>query len=273
MGGISMFDDIVVIRGGGDIATGIAHRLHRSGFRILMLEIENPTMIRRKVSFGEAIFEGQIVVEDVKAVRTYRLEDIYEIWNQGHIPIMVDKECSIINKLSIDILVDGTLIKKNMGNNKEMAAITVGVGPGFNAGEDVDVVIETDRGHDLGKLIFRGYAKPDTGVPGKILGYDVERVIRAPCEGIIENLLEIGDMVKKDEIIAYVNGISVISKIDGVLRGIIKNKSRVKKDFKIADVDPRGIKEYCFTISDKARAIGGGVLEAILYMKRIKEVR
>lgn len=263
-----MIDDIVVIRGGGDIATGIAHKLYRSGFKILILEIENPTMVRRTVSFASAVFDCESVIEGVKSVKAYNTEDVYKVWNDNNIPVIVDPKCKIIDKIKIDILVDATLAK-NLGMNRNMAPITIGVGPGFYAGEDVDVVIETIRGHDLGKLILKGYAKADTGIPGKILGYGKERVLRAPCNGIINNLSDIGDMIKKDQIIAYVDDEPVKASIDGVLRGIIMNNSKVKKGLKIADVDPRGIKEYCFTISDKARSVAGGVLEAILYMKKI----
>lgn len=265
-----MFRDIVVIRGGGDIASGIAHRLYRSGFKVLILEIEKPTMIRRKVSFASAIYEGEIVVEGVKAIKINNIEDIYRIWEKESIPVIIDSKCSILNEIKADILIDATLAKKNLGIRKDMASITIGVGPGFNAGEDVDVVIESCRGHDLGKLIFKGYAKADTGVPGEILGYSIERVIKAPCDGIIRNLLDIGDRVKKGQIIAYIDNEPIKAKIDGVLRGFITNGLKVKKGLKIGDIDPRGVREYCFTISDKARAIGGSVLEAILYLKNKK---
>lgn len=261
-----MFDGIVVLRGGGDVATGIAHKLFRSGFKILILEIEKPTMVRRTVSFADAIYDGQAVVEDVKAIRAYKIEEIFQIWDEGCIPIIVDKECEVLNRIKAKVLVDATLAKRNLGTHKGMAPITIGVGPGFDSGVDVDIVIETSRGHHMGKLIFEGYAKPDTGVPGEILGYDKERVLRSPYDGIIENVLEIGDMVNKDQIVAYVNKEAVKADIDGVLRGLIKNKSKVKKGLKIGDIDPRGEREYCFTISDKARAIGGAVLEAILYL-------
>jgi len=264
-----MFKEIVVVRGGGDLATGIVHKLHRSGFKALILEIDNPTMIRRTVSFGSAIFDGQAVVEGVKSIKAYNTKEIYQIWEQGHVPIIIDKECSILNEIQAKILVDATLAKRNLGTYKDMAEITIGVGPGFNAGEEVDAVIETSRGHDLGKLIFEGYAKANTGVPGPIMGFSKERVLRSPCDGIIRNLLGIGDMVKKNEIIAYVNDKPIKASIDGVLRGLIRDGLKVKKELKIGDIDPRGEKEYCFTISDKARAIGGGVLEAILYLRKI----
>lgn len=266
-----MKKDIVVVRGGGDIATGVVHRLYRSGFQVLILEIENPTMVRRTVSFARAIFDGQAVVEDVKAEKAYDVNDVYEIWKKGNIPVLIDSECNILNVIKADVLVDAILAKRNFGTHREMASITIGVGPGFYAGEDVDVVIETRRGHDLGRLIFKGHAKLNTGIPGEILGYGKERVLKAPCDGIISNILDIGDLVKKGETIVFVNKEPVTAEIDGVLRGMIMNHSKVKKGYKIGDIDPRAKREYCFTISDKARSIGGGVLEAILYMKKKME--
>ena len=264
-----MIKGIAAIRGGGDVATGIAHKLFRSGFKVLILEAEKPTMVRRTVSFGNAIFDGETVVEDVKSIRVHSLDEIFQMWKDGYIPVIVDRECSILDEIEVEILIDATLVKRNLGLHKDMAAITIGVGPGFNAGEDVDVVIETNRGHNLGKLIFSGYAKSDTGVPGEILGFSKERVLRAPCDGIIKNILDIGDRVKKDQIIAYVEEEPVKASIDGMLRGLIKNNLKVEKGLKIGDIDPRGQRKYCFTISDKARAIGGGVLESILYLKKI----
>lgn len=261
-----MLGNIVVIRGGGDIATGIAHRLFRCGFKILILEVDNPTMVRRTVSFGSAIFDGQAIVEGVKSIKVYNAEEIKAIWSNGHIPIIIDDKCTILNVIKADVLVDATLAKRNLGTHREMSPITIGVGPGFNAGRDVDIVIETIRGHDLGRLIFKGYAKPNTGIPGKIMGFGEERVLRAPCEGVIKNLLEIGEVVKRDQIIAHVNDKPVKATIDGVLRGLIHNGLKVKEGLKIGDIDPRIEVGYCFTISDKARAIGGSVLEAILYL-------
>ena len=261
-----MLGSVVIIRGGGDIATGIAYRLFKCGFRILMLEVENPTMVRRTVSFGSAIFSGQAIVEGVKSIKAHNAEEIRAIWSNGHIPVIVDDRCTILNEIKADVLVDATLAKRNLGTNKDMAPITIGVGPGFNAGQDVDIVVETSRGHDLGRLIFEGYAKPNTGIPGKIMGFGEERVLRSPNEGVIKNLLEIGEIVKKDQIIAHVNDRPIKATIDGVLRGLIHNGLKVKDGFKVGDIDPRIEVGYCFTISDKARAIGGSVLEAILYL-------
>jgi len=265
-------DDIVIIRGGGDIATGVAHRLHRSGFKVLVLEIAKPTVIRRTVSFAQAIFDCETVVEGVKALRVNNKEEINRCWEDGNIPVIIDENLNILKEIKADVLVDAILAKKNLGTTKDLAPITIGLGPGFEAGVDVDVVIETNRGHYLGSVIFEGFAEPNSGVPGLINGYGIERVVRSPANGIIRHRLKIGDLVKKDEIIAYVNQVPVKAPIDGVLRGLIMEELEVYEGMKIGDVDPRGVKEYCYSISEKARAIGGGVLEAILYLKRIKGI-
>ncbi len=264
-------NDIVIIRGAGDIATGVAHRLHRSGFKVLLLEIEKPTVIRRTVSFAQALFDGQTVVEGVKAIKVDKIEDIYKCWEEKNIPIIIDENLNILNDIKADVLVDGILAKDNLGTNRRLAPITIALGPGFEAGVDVDVVIETNRGHYLGSLIFEGSAEPNTGVPGIISGYGIERVIKSPAEGVIRHISKIGDIVKKDEVIAYVDDVAIRATIDGVLRGLIMDGLEVYKGLKIADIDPRGNVEHCYSISEKARAIGGGVLEAILYLKNLRK--
>jgi xanthine dehydrogenase accessory factor len=263
-----MINDIVVLRGGGDLATGIAHKLHRSGFKVLIVEIERPLVIRRTVSFAQAIFDEESIVEGIKAVKVNSVKDIYDTWKNGDIPVMVDPECRIVDQIKAGVLVDAIIAKRNIGTNIDMAPVTIAAGPGFNAGVDVHVVIETQRGHNLGRLIFEGCAEPNTGIPGIIKGYGKERVLKSPADGTIKNLLEIGDMVKQGQVISYIEDIPVIATIDGILRGLIKDGMRVQEGLKIGDIDPRGIKEYCYTISDKARTIAGGVLEAILYMKK-----
>lgn len=260
-------EDVVVIRGGGDIATGVAHRLHRSGFKVLLLEIEKPTVIRRTVSFAQAIFDGQTTVEDTKAIKVNNIEDIYKCWADNNIPIMVDEKLEVLKEIKADILVDGILAKENLGTSKNLAPITIALGPGFEAGVDVDVVIETNRGHYLGSLIFEGFAEPNSGIPGIINGFGKERVIKSPAHGIVKNISKISDLVKAGDTIAYVDDVPVKAPIDGVLRGLIIEGLEVNEGLKMADVDPRGIKEYCNSISEKARAIGGGVLEAILFLK------
>ena len=262
-----MFSDCVIVRGGGDIATGTIHKLHRCGFKVLVLEVEKPTSIRRNVCFSEAVYDGQAIVEDVKAILVRDREEIERAWKAGVVPVIIDKEGIFIDIIKPSVVVDGILAKKNLGTNKSMAPITIALGPGFNAGIDVDVVIETMRGHNLGRLIFEGYALKNTGIPGEVGGFSEDRVIYSPSEGKIKNVKKIGDIVKAGEVIAYIDKEKVYSKIPGLLRGIIRDEFIVTKGMKIGDVDPRlsEVENYN-TISDKARNIGGGVLEAILIL-------
>lgn len=265
-------NDLVVVRGGGDLASGTIYKLHKCGFPVLVLELPNPTSIRRKVSFSEAIYDGKIEIEGVTSVFVKSLDEMKAAWNNNQIPVVVDSKEEYIKKLKPEIFIDATVAKKNLGTSRDLAKITIALGPGFTAGQDVDVVIETARGHDLGRLIFQGQAKKNSGIPGKIEGFSTERVIHSPKEGTIDNLKDIGAIVKKDEILAYVEGEPVRASLSGLLRGIIRSGSYVKKGLKIADIDPR-ISEWdnCFTISDKARNIAGGVLEAILYLRQKKD--
>lgn len=264
--------DIVVLRGGGDIATGIGHRLFRAGYKVVVIDIKQPTAIRRNVSFCEAIYSEEIEVEGVKAVFASNLEDAYRIIEDGNIPVLVDKDANIVSKIKPLALVDSILAKKNLGTNINMAPITIGVGPGFEASVDVNLVVETNRGHYLGRVIENGRAIEDTGIPGNIIGYTEERVIRSLGEGVVHNYHKIGDIVKSGDIICKTGDIDVPAKINGVIRGLIKEGLYVKKGMKIGDIDPRAIVEYTNTISDKARAVGGGVLEAIMYLKNRSEV-
>lgn len=258
--------DTVILRGGGDIATGIAHRLYKSGFNVVISEIEKPTAIRRRVSFCEAIYSGEIEVEGVKAVLSTE-EDVLDNIKLGLVPVLIDENCSLAYDLKPLAVVDSILAKKNLGTKKNMAPITVGVGPGFSAGDDVDLVVETNRGHYLGRVIEEGKAIENTGIPGTIQGYTAERVVRASAGGQVNNMKEIGDIVKKGDLLCTTGGIEVRANIGGVIRGLIKEGLDVKKGMKIGDIDPRGIVEYTYTISDKARAVGGGVLEAIMRLR------
>lgn len=258
--------DMIILRGGGDIATGIAHRLYQSGFHVVISEIEKPTAIRRRVSFCEAIYSGEIEVEGVKAVLSTKGE-VLENLKLGVLPVVIDENCSLAYDLKPLAVIDSILAKKNLGTKKDMAPITVGVGPGFSAGGDVDLVVETNRGHHLGKVIDKGKAMDNTGIPGTIQGYTAERVVRASAEGQVKNIKKIGDIVKADDILCTTGGVEVRANIDGVIRGLIKDGLEVEKGMKIGDIDPRAIVEYTYTISDKARAVGGGVLEAIMRLR------
>ncbi|HEY8892160.1 MAG TPA: selenium-dependent molybdenum cofactor biosynthesis protein YqeB [Clostridium sp.] len=262
-----MFNDIVIVRGGGDLASATIQKLYRSGFRVLVLEVPEPTAIRRSVSFSEAIYESEVEIEGIRALHVYSISEIENAWSNRKVPVIIDAEGKYIKELNPKIVVDAIIAKKNMGTTKDMAGITIALGPGFSAGYDVDIVIETTRGHNLGRLIFNGEAAKNTGIPGNIMGYSKERVIHSTSSGVMKNVLGIGDVVKKDEVIAYIGDNEVKATISGLLRGIIRSGSFVTKGFKIADIDPRATENInCYTISDKARSIAGGVLEAILYL-------
>lgn len=262
----------VVIRGGGDLATGVAEVLYQSGFKILILDIKKPSSIRRSVCFSEAIYDGVTKVENIICKKVENESEIEKCWNEKIIPIMVDEKGEIIKKIKPDVVVDSIIAKKNLGTTKEMAPITIALGDGFEAGKDVDIVIETMRGHNLGRIITSGRAMKNTGVPGEIKGVSKDRVIYSLANGIFSSVKKIGDTVQKDEIIGYVGDVEIRGKISGVLRGIIREGYEVTENMKIGDIDPRiEEKNNCFTISDKARSLGGAVLRAIMF--RLKEER
>ena len=267
--------DLIIVRGAGDLATGTIHRLKKSGFRLLVLETDHPAAIRRQVALSEAVYSKSACVEGVEAVRVEDEKQMIDAWKNGKVPVMVDQTGESIASMQPKVVVDAILAKRNLGTNKNMAPLTIALGPGFTAGVDVDVVIETKRGHNLGRVIREGSAYPNTGIPGIIGGYGAERVIHAPADGILKNKSKIGDIVEKGQVIAVIEAsdkenvadikkTEVTATIDGLLRGLIRDNYPVTKGFKIADIDPR--KEElanCFTISDKARCIAGSVLEVI----------
>lgn len=258
-------DTYVLVRGAGDLASGVIGKLHQCGFKVAAVEIELPTVIRRTVSFAQAVFDGEVMVEGMRGVRTH-WENAEKIWQAGCIPIVVDPKLEGLALFPFDVVVDAIIAKRNLGTQIEMAPIVIGLGPGFEAGADVHAVIETMRGHNLGRVIYQGMAEPDTAIPGLIGGFAGERVMRAPKEGLYRPLAAIGDLVKEEQVIAEVDGAPVAATISGVLRGQLQDGLFVTKGFKVADVDPRAAIEHCFTFSDKARSIAGGVLEAILHL-------
>lgn len=258
---------VIVVKGAGDLATGIAHRLKRCGFDILMTEITNPTMVRRTVSFSQAIYDNETVVEGIKAVLVKSVYEAKKVFNEGNIAVIVDEESECIKELNPDVVVDSIIAKKNIGTKISDAKIVIAVGPGFTANVDCHAVVETKRGHYLGKVIFDGEAIPNTGVPGDIGGYTTERIIRASDNGIIKPIVRIGDYVNKGDVVAYVNETPIYAEISGIVRGMLQDGLNVYKGMKSGDIDPRCEASHCFTISDKARAIGGGVLEAILCLR------
>lgn len=258
-------DQLIIVRGGGDIATGTIQKLWRSGFPVLVLETEHPSAIRRYVALSEAVYEGAWTVEDVTAVLVHNLSEAVKEIEKGKVPVLADPQCGVLEQVRPLVLVDAILAKRNLGTSKKMAGLTIALGPGFTAGTDVDVVVETMRGHNLGRLIFSGAAMPDTGIPGLIEGVGRERVIHAPAAGNISVCKDISDTVSKGETIAMIGETPVPASLDGIIRGLIRNNYPVSKGMKIADIDPReSEKNNCFTISDKARCIGGSVLEAVM---------
>ena len=267
--GIEARDEVppIVIRGAGDLATGVAHRLYRSGFRVVMTELAEPLAIRRAVSFSEAVAQGSTEVEGIKARKVASAGEALKVLRAGVIPVLVDPDGSHIPELAPDVLVDARMAKRNLGTRLSDAPVVIGLGPGFTAGEDVHAVIETNRGHNLGRVILQGGAEPDTGVPGEIAGRSSERVVRAVATGRFTPRREIGETVRAGEILGEIDGQAVTAPIDGVLRGLIRAGTLVTTGLKIGDVDPRAVREHCFTISDKGRALGGAVLEAILFFR------
>ena len=232
-------DDLIVVRGGGDLATGVVHRLWSAGLRVLVLETAHPAAIRRQVSLCEAVYEGETAVEGMRGIRVETLADADAVWAQNAVPILIDPTGACLPQARPAVLVDAIIAKKNLGTTREMAPLTIALGPGFAAGQDVDVVVETKRGHKLGRIIREGAAAPNSGVPGIIGGYGAERVLHA-------------------------QRLPVVTQISGILRGLLRDGYPVTKGFKVADVDPRRAElENCFLISDKARCIAGSVLELI----------
>ena len=266
-------DQRVVIKGAGDLATGVAYRLFQSGFTVVMTEIERPTVVRRTVSFAEAVFEGATTVEGVSARRVATPEEGLGVARMHEIAVLVDPVAHVVQRLHPAIVVDAIIAKRNTGTRITDAPIVIGLGPGFRAGRDVHAVIETNRGHRLGRVILDGEAEPDTGVPASVDGRGAERVLRAPADGTFIAACSIGDAVAQDEVLGYVGDSPVLSPFPGCLRGIIRTGVTVHRGMKIGDVDPRATRQHCFTISDKALAIAGGVLEASFHLLERRALR
>lgn len=260
-----MEDVSVVIKGGGEMASGIAHRLFMANMtRICMIEIEKPLCVRRSVSFCEAVFTGATVVEGVAARLVQGIADLTLAWKRGEIGVVVDPVWKIIADVMPDVVVDAVMAKRNLGTTKDEAPLVIGVGPGFSAPDVVHVVVESNRGQNLGRAIYDGAAEAHTGVPGLTAGLTWERVLRAPHKGLVRHVKSIGEAVAKGDIVLYVGETAVRAAIDGVVRGLIR-QIPVAGGEKVGDVDPMGDPSCCSAISDKARAIGGGVLEAIMH--------
>ena len=263
----------VIVRGGGDIATGTVLKLHNCGFRVLVLETASPAAIRRNVAFSEAVYTGRQTVEGVSISLADNTDHALRLLERDGAAVLVDPAGESIWRLKPFAVVDGIMAKRNLGTGIDMAPVTIAMGPGFTAGKDVHAVIETKRGHSLGRIILKGEAAPNTGIPGNIGGFTSERVIHSPAAGVMRNVKGITEKVNRGDIIAYVDTeegtVPVTCAISGILRGLIHDGYSVTKGFKIADIDPREEEyENCFTVSDKARCIAGGVIEALMMMGR-----
>ena len=259
---------LILVKGAGDLATGTAVRLYRAGFQVVMTDVAQPTAVRRTVAFSQCIYDGQTTVEGITARKAENRDQVRDILAAGEIPVLVDPQASILPQLPFMAVVDAILAKKNLGTTISDAPIVLALGPGFTAGVDCHGVIETKRGHDLGRLILEGAAIPHTGVPGDVGGYTTERIIRAPADGPFEPVAQIGQQVNLGDVVAKVNGIPVTAQLTGIVRGMLPAGIPVTAGMKSGDIDPRCEVRHCFTVSDKARAIGGGVLEGILYFGR-----
>ncbi len=246
------------------MASGIVQRLARSGFRVCVTELPEPLAVRRGVSFCEAVFAGRSEVEGLVGRRVSGIEEVRRCWENGEVPVVIDPQCAIRKILSPDVLVDAILAKRNTGTTLTDAPLVIGLGPGFRAGRDVHFVIETNRGHHLGRVIEEGEAEPDTGIPGDVGGYTWERVLRAPAGGRFRGKKQIGDRIEKGEVVAEVDGVPLEAMISGFLRGILHDGLTAEPNMKVGDVDPRASRKHCLTVSEKARAIGGAVLEAVM---------
>jgi xanthine dehydrogenase accessory factor len=265
-----MTPPLILLRGGGDLASGVAVRLTRCGFAVVVLEIPVPLAVRRLVSFAEAVYAGEIEVEGVRGKRTEDAGAARRILMSGAVPVLVDPGADIRHKLEPDALVDGRMLKTGVETQIGYAPLVVGLGPGFEAGENCHAVVETNRGHRLGRVYWEGRAEADTGVPEPVAGYAVERVLRAPGSGIIRSRTELGALIDQGEVIAEVGGSQLEAPFSGALRGLIHDGVIVEAGEKIGDLDPRGAPEFCYQISDKALAVGGGVLEALLSRRSIR---
>ena len=260
----------VLLWGGGDLASGVVLRLQKAGIRTLVVEKDQPLVVRRTVAFANAVFEGQMQVEDVTGVLVHRPEAMEEIWASGRVPVIVDPDLTLLARFRPLALVDARMRKKQVQMDLNSADLVIGLGPGFVVGENCHAAVETNRGHILGRVFCKGSPEADTGIPGKVGAYARERVLHAPTAGLIHTLKEIGDAVSKGEPLLTVGGAQVTAPFDGVLRGLVHDGLRVREGMKVGDVDPRPETFRCWTVSEKSLAIGGGVLEALLTKPEIR---
>jgi xanthine dehydrogenase accessory factor len=255
---------LILIKGAGDLASGVAYRLKRAGFPLMMTELPTPLMVRRAVCFGEAVYTGKTTVEGITARRVDTPAQARDLTATGIIPVLVAPQPDAAQQLHPAVLVDAIMAKRNTGTTLADAPLVIALGPGFSAGQDCHAVIETNRGHWLGRVIYAGSAQADTKTPGPVKGHQTDRVLRAPASGHVLPAAALGQIIEPGQLIATINGVPVVAPFGGVLRGLIHPSVPVTPGLKIGDLDPRGVVEHCFTISDKSLAVGGGVLEAVL---------
>ncbi len=258
---------IAVVKGGGDLGTGVAYRLWRAGFHVLCTDLAKPLVIRRSVAFASALYDARITVDGAMAQRIMYVDEAVYTWQRNGIPVIADADGRSIAALHPDIVIDAVMAKRNTGTTMQDAPVVIACGPGFTADADCHAVIETQRGHNLGRVLHSGSAAADTGVPGTVGGADVQRIVRAPIAGIMYGRKAIGDIVKVGDIIAQIDTTIVRASLGGVVRGLLHDDVRVTENMKIGDIDPRADVSYCYSISDKALAIGGGVLEAVFSLR------
>jgi len=261
---MSLSDTRILIKGAGDLGTGVAWRLHKAGFPVIITELAQPLVVRRTVAFASAVYEGAITVEGITARRADSFDAVQHLLDAGIIPVLVDPTTRAREIFAPDVLIDAVMAKHNTGTRITDAPFVIALGPGFTPGVDCHAVIETKRGHNLGRVWWDRPAEANTGIPGEIGGKSAERVLRAPCDGVVKGVKQIGDEVRAGQVMARIGQVDVRAPFDGILRGLVHDDLMVKTGMKIGDVDPRANREHCFTISDKALAIGGGALEAVL---------
>ncbi len=264
---------LILIKGAGDMASGVAYRLKRSGFPLIMTELATPLMVRQAVCFGGAVYSGEVEVEGITACRVDTPAEARLLANTDTIPVLVAPKSEIAAIFHPRVLVDAIMAKANTGTNIDDAPLVIALGPGFTAGVDCDAVIETNRGHWLGRVMYTGQAEPDTKKPGPVKGHVADRVLRAPADGHVVAVAKLGDQIKQGQLIARVGAQEVRAPFDGVLRGLVHPAVAVTIGFKIGDLDPRGVTRHCFTISDKSLAVAGGVMEAILASDVVRQAR
>jgi xanthine dehydrogenase accessory factor len=261
---------LVIVRGGGDLGTGVAARLWRVGFAVLVTEIDRPLAIRRLVALAEAVYAGSVAIEDLRGMRVETPTEAMGALKAGSIPILIDPGADLRSHVHLDALVDARMTKAAPDLGLDAAPVVIGLGPGFTAGQDCHAIVETNRGHTMGRVIWQGVAAADTQVPEPVGGVDIDRVLRAPGDGILRARAELGSVVRRGQVIAEVDGTSLPAPFDGALRGLLHDGLIVNRGAKIGDLDPRADPAYCRLISDKSLAVGGGVLEVLLSRREIR---